>query len=426
MGQKTAPVNRTGVSPVDQWLGPRQGTLWANARVDFLAAVLFGIFGGLTIPFIPVMARRLGAAPLEISLVVAAQAITMLLSLFWVNITQRADPVRLVVWMTALGRALFLLMPLVQTPRVFVAVVFVHYALLSVAALGYSQVMRVVYPDDARGRIMGLVRIGMAGAWIVASLVGGQMMQTLPFQTVFAVAAVFGLAGAVVFIRMRVDSPPERVERVAFFRAWRTLRDDRQFRLFLGAFFAFGFGAWLTGPAIPIMLVDVLHATNFQVGLLGAVTSGVWLVAYYQWGRLIDQQTATGVLPLTFLIGALTPLIFLLALDPWMVMLSGVTDGFTSAGVDLGWLPALLQYAPQGRVPHYVAIFNTFVGVRGTTAPLLSGLLIPHIGVRPVFGIAAVCILAGAWLMRRAAASMQPSGKGIRQESVERSPIGGS
>jgi len=86
-----------------------------------------------------------------------------------------------------------------------------------------------------------------------------------------------------------------------------------------------------------------------------------------------------------------------------MVLASGVTDGFTSAGIDLGWLTALLQFAPTGYVAHYVAIFNTLVGVRGSTAPFLAGVLIPRIGVRAVFGIAIGCTLAGAWLMRRAA-----------------------
>lgn len=91
------------------------------------------------------------------------------------------------------------------------------------------------------------------------------------------------------------------------------------------------------------------------------------------------------------------------------MLLSGVTEGFTSAGVDLGSLAALLQYAPQGRVPHYVAIFNTLVGVRGSSAPFLSGLLIPHIGVRPIFGIAAACALGGAWLMRCAKVTRPPA-----------------
>ncbi len=409
MEASDSPLTRRRIQPVDQWLGPRHGTVRANARIDFLAAILFGVFGGLTIPFIPVMAARMGATPFELSLVVAAQALAMLLALFWVNVAQRADPVRLVVWTQSIGRALLLFMPLVRTPRVFVLVVFLYHAIASAAPLGYAQVMRAVYPEDVRGRIMGLVRVGMAAAWIGASLVGGRVMQTVPFQTVFAVAALFGLAGGMVFRWMRVEAPREPGERFALSGTWRTLRADGQLRRFVGAFFVFGFGAWLMGPAIPILLVDSLHATNFQVGLLGAVTSAFWLVAFYQWGRLIDRHTAPGALVFTFLIGALTPLIYLLSVNPWMVLASGVTDGVTSAGIDLGWLTALLQYAPPGYVAHYVAIFNTLVGVRGSTAPFLAGVLIPRIGPRAVFGLAIVCALTGAGLMRRAARRVAPA-----------------
>lgn len=194
---------------------------------------------------------------------------------------------------------------------------------------------------------------------------------------------------------------------------WQTLRDDRAYRGFLAGFFAFGFGAWLMAPAIPILLVDVLRATNFQVGLLGAVTSGTAVLAYYQWGKLIDRRTAPGALIIAFLTGTLTPLIYLIAVSPWIVLPAGVTDGFTSAGVDLGWLTAVLQYAPAGLASHYVAIYNTLVGIRGSTAPFLTGLLIPRIGVRAVFGIAAAFTLGGVWMMRRVAVFPgRPGGSG--------------
>jgi MFS family permease len=117
----------------------------------------------------------------------------------------------------------------------------------------------------------------------------------------------------------------------------------------------------------------------------------------------MDRRSAPGVLTLVFLVGTLTPLVYLMATSPWVVLLAGASDGFASAGVDLGWLTALLSYAPAGRVAHYVAIFNTLVGVRGSTAPLLAGLLVPRLGVRAIFALAAACTLSGAVLMRRVA-----------------------
>ena len=157
------------------------------------------------------------------------------------------------------------------------------------------------------------------------------------------------------------------------------------------------------GPAVPILLVDVLRASSFQVGLLGAITSGMWLLAYYYWGRMIDRKTAVGALGTIFLIGAISPVIYGLASNAWVVQLAGITEGLVSAGIDLGWLTAVLQYAPAAELRHYLAIFNTLVGLRAATAPFLAGLLIPLIGVRWIFAAACVLILAGAWLLRRLA-----------------------
>lgn len=387
---------------VDRWFRPWiPAAARRNAAVDLLSAVLFGAFGGLTTPFIPVMGRRLGASELAVSLLVAAPAIVLLLSLWWARLLQSVHPVRLVVWPQAFGRALFLMMPLIHRPMTYVAFVVAYHAVSSVGTLGYAQVMRSVYPDDVRGRIMALVRVGMAVSWIAGSLAGGQIMDRIAFQWVFGAAGLFGVASAVVFraIRMGAVEPPSAPPSLR--RTVDVLREHPEFRRLLMAFFVFGFGAWLTGPAVPILLVDVLRASSFQVGLLGAITSGTWLVAYYYWGRMIDRRTAVGTLGTIFLIGAVSPLIYGLSPNAWVVQGAGITEGLVSAGIDLGWLTAVLQYAPAAELRHYLAIFNTLVGLRAATAPFLAGLLIPLIGVRWIFAAAGVLILAGAWLLRR-------------------------
>jgi len=289
-----------------------------------------------------------------------------------------------------------------------VGLVVLYHAIASIGSIGYAQVMRSIYPEELRGRIMGSVRVGMALAWIAASLVAGPLMQLLPFQWVFAAAAVSGMASSLVFRRIRVASLAPETQPISAASTWLVLQQDYAFRRFLGAFFTFGFGAWLIAPAIPILLVDVLAVSNYQVGLLGAVTSGAWLLSYSYWGRMIDQRTAVGAMAFVFLIGALTPLIYLVAWAPWFVLFAGTTDGITSAGVDLGWVTAILQYAPRGQVRHYVGIYNTFVGVRAAVAPFMAGLLIPVLAVRlpvltvrPIFAIGIGLTVAGAALMRR-------------------------
>src|SRR5438876_49204 len=202
----------------------------ANAQVDFLAAILYGAFGGLTLPFIPVMGRRLGATPLQVSLLVAAPAIVFLLSFWIVNAVRPVHPVRLVMWPALLGRLLFLFMPLIKTPAPYVALIVLYHGVNSINTLGYAQVMRAVYPDDVRGRIMALVKVGMAAFWVLGSLAGGQLTQLVPFQWVFAVAGVLGMASALVFSRVRTPDRIESPEHINPAVTWRILRTDAVFR----------------------------------------------------------------------------------------------------------------------------------------------------------------------------------------------------
>lgn len=379
----------------------------ASAQIDLIAAILYGLFGGLTTPFIPVIGRRMGASTLQVSLLVAAPALVLLLSLWWANLVRRSHPVRLVVWGAAIGRCLFLLMPWVQQPSAYVAVVLGYHAIASISQLGYAQVMRAVYPADARGRIMGLVRVGMAMSWIVGSLIGGRLMDAVSFRWVFAAAALIGTASALVFSAMRAPAVDDVEDRITLRGTMAVLRENRGYLRLLSGFFVFGFGGWMMSAAVPILLVDVLHATTFQVGLLGAVASTMWLVAYYAWGRTIDRRGPTQALRTIFLLGACTPVIFFIAQNAWMALPAGITDGSTSAGVDLGWLTAILYYAPEGQVRHYVAIFNTLVGIRGFGAPLLASVLLPGIGPRGIFVISTALMLIGAWIMHAAALARQ-------------------
>src|SRR3989304_9825160 len=58
-----------------RWVPP---AIRPSVKADLTAAILFGVFAGLTVPFVPVMGRRLGASPLEVSLLVAGPPIGLL------------------------------------------------------------------------------------------------------------------------------------------------------------------------------------------------------------------------------------------------------------------------------------------------------------------------------------------------------------
>src|SRR5437899_12155953 len=121
-------------------------------------------------------------------------------------------------------------MPLVRTPAPYVVLIVLYHAVNSINTLGYAQVMRAVYPDDVRGRIMALVKVGMAAFWVLGSLAGGQLTQLVPFQWVFAAAGVRGMASVLVFSRVRTPDRIESTYRINPAGTWRILRTDPVFR----------------------------------------------------------------------------------------------------------------------------------------------------------------------------------------------------
>jgi len=378
-----------------------RGRLRPLVKVDLTATLLYGLFGGMTFPFFAVIARRLGASPLALSFLVAAPAVGMPLSLLWARLLRRWSAATVLAWSGVLSRGLFLLTPFVRTSAAYIGLIFCFHAVNSATSPAYTQVVGVIYPVEERGRIVGIVRTGMALAWIVASLAGGRLHQSLPFQWVFAVAGLFGIAGSLVYRRLGEAFSLFRGEIEAPRGAFAVVRSDLRFRRFLVPFFLYGTGYWLSAPAVPILLVDVLRATDFQVGLLASTSSLFWLLSYRFWGRVIDRRSAMGTLRWAYTLGLFTPLVYLVAPNVWVLLLAAAIDGVVTAGIDLLWMFAIMEMAPRQEIAAYTALYNTSVGIRGTTMPFLSGFLLQFIPVRAIFGLAMGSILVSIWLARR-------------------------
>jgi MFS family permease len=70
-----------------------------------------------------------------------------------------------------------------------------------------------------------------------------------------------------------------------------------------------------------------------------------------------------------------------------------------TTGLETVWMLAILELAGDRRTAQYVGISATLAGVRGVTAPLVSGLVIEHFGVHAVYLLAAVCMASAAMLL---------------------------
>jgi hypothetical protein len=69
-----------------------------------------------------------------------------------------------------------------------------------------------------------------------------------------------------------------------------------------------------------------------------------------------------------------------------------------ATGLDTVWTLTLIESAGGRRTAQYVGISATLAGLRGVTAPLVSGLVIEYVGVHAVYLMASV-FMASAVIM---------------------------
>jgi MFS family permease len=387
-------------------------------RLDRLSSLLAGLYMGSIFPFVGVIAReQLHASAGILALMTAAPFIGNLLALFWAHAMEGRPKLPFVVWSHLAARLMFLLTPFAVTPLRFALIVASAQILGSIATPAYAAVIKEVYPDDQRGRIMSYTRAALFSAGVLTTFLVGPLLKHISYQFVFPVMCLFGIAAAVVFGRIPVPSAAEAAERAprrslgeSFQQTWSflgstmgILRVDHGYRWFALSVFTYGFGNLMIMPVIPIIQVNKLHISTNHINLLANLTQITAAVAYFYWGRYVDRHSPLKAVVVNILLNALIPVFYLMASDKWMLAPAFFLAGITQAGIDLSYFNSILSFATEENASRYQALHSFLLGIRGVIAPVVGGLivgLLPHnsLDFRWLFFVALTFILAGCWM----------------------------
>jgi MFS family permease len=140
-----------------------------------------------------------------------------------------------------------------------------------------------------------------------------------------------------------------------------------------------------------------------QVMLATQVPHQLALVAtIYPAGLLLDRLGAIRATGLSFLLLSAYPLALIFAHDFRSLLLASVLYGIAHAGASVGWMLGPVSLAPSPeKVPTYVAIHATFVGVRGKLFQFLGMGLYMMLGLWAPLAIAAGAYAWSGWQMRQ-------------------------
>lgn len=374
---------------------------------DFRSAALFGVFGGFFLPFILIIGRKIGAGEFQIALLTATPFIANIFALFWTEDIFGKGRIWYVVWPGVIGRALILGMFFVSTPFNYTLLIFLYMAITAIPFPSYAYVMKTSYPDVLRGRLMSYVRLGNAGMWIVASTVGGWLLEkgTGYYRYVFPIAAVFGILSALEFGRIKMTCGSEvrekcenNKERMVTLSHLAAPFKNRTFRQFITSYSMFEFGLLLALPVYPLVLVDEVHIPNIVAGIYGSIVAAFGLAGFFLWGRFIDRHSTRRTISSVCLIAGFIPLIYLLSRNLWLLGAAHAFTGLTYAAMELIGYVMITRMSSNSEVPRYMAVHIALGGIRGGIAPFLGTAMMSAYGASSVFGLSLFLILFGFFL----------------------------
>ena len=236
------------------------------------------------------------------------------------------------------------------------------------------------YAVEIRGRVYALLNIVTHGGGIVTVYLVGRWLERNPdaFRLYFPLAAIVQLAGVALLVRLARRAGASDPVDVRWPLSWSgllrpvlrmgaVLRSDRTFRRYEQAFMTYGAAFMLCDALLPVLATDRLHMRYEDYAHSTQMISKIALLAVVlPAGWTLDRLGAMRTSGIAFGVLAMYPLLLLTARDWSGVATASAVMGVGMGWVSMGWMLGPVALAGTGeRVPHYVAIHATLVGVRG-------------------------------------------------------------
>ena len=376
-------------------------------KKELAASIVCGVMVGGLSPFITFVAsHRLHASATLISLIAAAPWVGSFLSPVYANAMQGKRKMTFVTNTWIVGRSIFVLMLFAKTPYTFALIAIAAMIVGSTVAPGYAFIMKVIYPDDHRGKLMSYNRVAMVLVATATTLAVGPILRATgeSYRLVFPIAALFGVASVFMFRRIQVPGDDERADRPPMRESMRGLisiiQENPRFAWFILATTIYGFGNFLMSPIYPKIMDEVLHMDEGNVAIYAVVFNVVLILSYLYWGHHIDTKGAGRSVRTAILVNALMPVIFFFAPSFVWILPAAVAEGVIISALELGYLNAMLEFAPPGREMDYQGLQSCVQGLRGIVGPITGGILYDifraaRFDVKYVFAVPFAVILLG-------------------------------
>ncbi len=387
-----------------------------NQRSVIIDGIGVGIVGGIA-TFLAVFLARLGASPLLVGLLTSMPAFTGLLLAIPVGrmLERQTDIVPWYSWARVWVQATYALtgllpffLPIGYIPTAVIVLWAIATIPQTIVNITFTVVMGAAAGPQRRQQLMSW-RWSTLGAATAISVAGaGWLLEQYSFpinyQIVFLVSFLGGMLSFFFSSRITIDTTPSSQAHKTGLRALLTesvgmLREVPAFSRYITATFVFNCGIWMAMPLFPLYWVRVVEASDFEIGLVNTVNSGVLLIAYFVWARVSAKRGNLPVLFASTIALSLYPLLTGMTESIVLITILAGLAGFIGSGKDLVFFDLALETMPRDRVPSFVALQQLTGYVATLAMPLVGTFLATQFDYHIALYVAGGLRLAGVVLL---------------------------
>ncbi len=354
-------------------------------RSLYLRQVISNFGGGLMNPYVSIYAIQLGAGPSEMGWLRSLNNLFSNLQVPWGAASDRLG--RYVPFIVLGGIAsalLWLPMLYATTPWQLILIVAMQAAANSMVAPAWAALLGRILPESTRASGTANVNAAASLGAISATLLSGVLVMEVSgspaerYRIPLLLAAVCGFSASLAMCTMRESRVGERPVRKLL--DWKSLRDNRNFRVFVLINTVHSFFMSMAWPLFPMTIAQIVGPNLIQVAYLSAISGSVSLVMRRYAGRLSDRA---GRKPLILLGRAgvvVYPLMYAFASSIYHLYVADFTIGIISAIADIAVFAYLLDITELGQRGALVAVYNTLAGFSTFFGSILGGYLVVFFG----------------------------------------------
>lgn len=375
-----------------------------NARNIHIASFWFNIKATVIASFFTVYLLRLNATPFQLSLFEVLTAFAGIISLLAFSIYLDSSKKSFLKF-TGFDRLAFLalsiLMFLIRDPLLVIIGFGLYCIPYTIASVLSPNFMKDAIPESSWGKVFSTNKVVLIITNMVTLCIVGWLLDVFKYAFPYSFIIIF-IASSIVYAlsyyflrKVKVDGNIQ-IKRPRLGRIELLAQVDKNLLLMvLVNIFIF-----MIAPLWSIYHVNILHLSNFQIGLLTLSYSIGCIVGLPYWGKLLDNYSNKKALIIVSFLMFIIPINYVLTRSYVYLLFAQFISGCISGGFDLIIQNNLMYYAKQSKYDYaYMSDFQLYQNITRLGFPALGIMIYSYIGITATFILTGLLRLITAFVI---------------------------